>query len=230
MNENQDQDERRRYTQLSARWALLAYGFRPFFLLAGIYGALGPPVLLATYTGLVEIDLGWPVTLWHGHEMIFGFVVAAIAGFLFTAVANWTGRAPVRGATLGALVGLWLAGRLAMAFAGALPAALVAVVDLALLPVLAALALGELIAGRNRRNLPFPALLMVLFVANLLTHLERLSGELGLRTCRFAGFREDIPNLLSLMDVFALPSILEGFPQVLRHSSRLRKVIGAERI
>ncbi len=153
---------------------LLAFGFRPFFLLAGLAGALTPPVFLAAYTGLIDADFGWPVTYWHGHEMIFGFVVAAVAGFLFTALANWTGRAPVRGATLGILVGLWLAGRAAMALAGVLPAALVAVVDLALLPALAVLVLRELIRGRNRRNMPFPVLLMVLFAANLLFHLERL--------------------------------------------------------
>lgn len=153
---------------------LLAFGFRPFFLLAGLAGALGPPIFLAAYTGLIDADFGWPVTVWHGHEMIFGFVMAAVAGFLFTALANWTGRAPVRGATLGILVGLWLAGRAAMALAGVLPAALVAAVDLALVPALAVLVLRELIRGRNRRNLPFPALLMVLFAANLLFHLERL--------------------------------------------------------
>ena len=153
---------------------LLAFGFRPFFLLAGLAGALTPPVFLAAYTGLIDADFGGPVTYWHGHEMIFGFVVAAVAGFLFTALANWTGRAPVRGATLGALVGLWLAGRAAMALAGFLPALLVAVVDLALLPALGVLVLRELIRGRNRRNLPFPVLLMVLFAANLLFHLERL--------------------------------------------------------
>jgi uncharacterized protein involved in response to NO len=166
--------ERERFDEPTARWVLLAFGFRPFFLLAGLAGALGPAVILAVYTGLIDADFGGPVTVWHGHEMIFGFVVVAVAGFLFTALANWTGRAPVRGATLGALVGLWLAGRAAMALAGVLPAALVAMVDLALLPALAVLVLRELIRGRNRRNMPFPVLLMVLFVANLLFHLERL--------------------------------------------------------
>lgn len=166
--------ERERFDEPSARWVLLAFGFRPFFLLAGLAGALTPPVFLAAYTGLIGADFGGPVTYWHGHEMIFGFVLAAVAGFLFTALANWTGRAPVRGATLGILVGLWLAGRAAMALAGVLPAALVAAVDLALLPALAVLVLRELIRGRNRRNMPFPVLLMVLFAANLLFHLERL--------------------------------------------------------
>jgi uncharacterized protein involved in response to NO len=67
--------------------------------------------------------------LWHGHEMLFGFVTAAIAGFLLTAVPAWTGTAPVRGAPLAALVVAWLAGRAALAFAGSLPAGLVAVAD-----------------------------------------------------------------------------------------------------
>ena len=60
--------------------------------------------------------------------------------------------------------------------------------------------------------------------------LERLRGGLGLRTCCFAGFREDIPNLLSLMDIFALPSILEGFPQVLLEAMATARPIVATQI
>jgi len=60
--------------------------------------------------------------------------------------------------------------------------------------------------------------------------LERLAGDLGLRTCCFTGFREDIPSLLSLMDVFALPSILEGFPQVLLEAMAAGRPIVATRI
>lgn len=60
--------------------------------------------------------------------------------------------------------------------------------------------------------------------------LERLAADLGLRTCCFTGFREDIPSLLSLMDVFALPSILEGFPQVLLEAMAAGRPIVATRI
>jgi hypothetical protein len=44
---------------------------------------------------------------WHTHEMLFGFVLAAVAGFLLTAIPNWTGRRPLSGAPLTLLAGLW---------------------------------------------------------------------------------------------------------------------------
>ena len=49
---------------------------------------------------------------WHIHEMLFGFVMATIAGFLLTAIPNWTGRQPVSGAPLALLAALWLLGRI----------------------------------------------------------------------------------------------------------------------
>lgn len=60
--------------------------------------------------------------------------------------------------------------------------------------------------------------------------LEQLSQELGLRTCRFTGLREDVPELLSLMDVFALPSILEGLPRVLLEALAMARPVVAARI
>ena len=65
-----------------------------------MFGWLAPPV---------EMEVSW-----HAHQMVYGFVAAALAGFMLTAVPNWTGAPPLRGAPLAALTLLWLAGRLAM--------------------------------------------------------------------------------------------------------------------
>src|SRR3546814_20523951 len=106
--------------------------------------------------------------------MLFGFVAAAITGFMLTAIPNWTGRKGYSGAPLIFLVGLWLAGRLAMWLAGPLPGVLVAVVDLAFFPCLVAVVAPSLIKAGRLHNLPFPLFLMLLFTANLLFHLEWL--------------------------------------------------------
>src|SRR6185437_4067397 len=85
------------------RSAFLSYGFRPFFLLAALSAILTLAGLFAGLVlGLWPSD-GLPIGRWHGHEMLFGFVAAAIAGFLLTAVPTWTNRPPMAGAPLAAL-------------------------------------------------------------------------------------------------------------------------------
>ena len=64
----------------------------------------------------------------------------------------------------------------------------------------------------------------------LRSSLERLVAQLGLRRCHFAGFRADIPRVLSIMDIFALPSILEGLPRVLLEALALARPVVATRI
>jgi len=164
--------------------ALLSAGFRPFFLLAGLWAALAVPLWLAVLSGRVALPSAFDPVTWHGHEMLFGFAQAAVAGFLLTAVPNWTGRMPIQGWGLGALALLFVAGRLAVAGSAEIAAA-AAVVDLAFpLLLLAALA-REILAGRNWRNLPMLLALGLIALANGLTHLEALgwadSGALGLR-------------------------------------------------
>ena len=57
---------------------------------------------------------GLNATIWHIHEMLFGFVAAIIVGFLLTAVQTWTGIASIKGSHLMALVTLWLFARVIM--------------------------------------------------------------------------------------------------------------------
>lgn len=108
--------------------------------------------------------------VWHGHEMLFGFTGAAIAGFLLTAVPNWTGLPTPRGAALGGLVALWLAGRLAT-LTDQVPMPVAAAVDLAFLPAVGAGIAFPLIRARRWTNLIFLPILGVLTVANALVWL-----------------------------------------------------------
>jgi uncharacterized protein involved in response to NO len=152
--------------------AFLAQGFRPFFLAAAVWSAAALAlwiVMLATGTSLPS---RFEPLAWHIHEMLFGFVMAAVAGFLLTAVPNWTQRRPVSGAPLAWLAALWLLGRAACLVSALLPAALAVVADLAFPVALIAVVARELVAGGNRRNLPMVAPVAVLGIANLLMHLE----------------------------------------------------------
>jgi uncharacterized protein involved in response to NO len=162
-------------------WAPFALGFRPFFLAAGIYAVLLMALWLLVLRGGLDIREMSPL-IWHGHEMLFGFTVAVIAGFLLTAAQNWTGIRSPSGPSLIALFLLWLAGRLCFLLPG-LPAALVAGVDLLFLPVLALTLAWPILKARQLKNAPFPLMLLVLAGANLLVHLEasgRLAAHPGL--------------------------------------------------
>jgi uncharacterized protein involved in response to NO len=161
--------------------ALFNYGFRPFFLLAGVQAIFVMAVWLAVLHG-VAWEMAWlaPVQ-WHTHEMIFGFVAAALAGFLLTAVASWTGQRGFAGPPLMVLVAVWLAGRIAMAPGLGVPQSLAAAIDLAFLPIVAIAVTPSLVRAGNVRNFPLIAFLLLLFCANLLFHVPGLSTRLGIQ-------------------------------------------------
>jgi uncharacterized protein involved in response to NO len=146
-----------------SRFALFDYGFRPFFLLAGLYACLLVPAWLYFYAHHGAPFGALPRVYWHSHEMIYGFVAAAIAGFLLTAVPSWTGARGHAGAPLCALVVLWLAGRIAMSAVGALPFWMTVLAELAFLPALAALLAPSLFRSSNR-NTPLLAVIGLLWL------------------------------------------------------------------
>ncbi len=84
--------------------SVFAYGFRPFFLLAGIYATIVIPVWTFSLYGYTLPGLQRPVLIWHAHEMVFGIFVAAVAGFLLTAIPSWTNRRGFAGTPLIGLV------------------------------------------------------------------------------------------------------------------------------
>lgn len=140
---------------------ILQNSFRPFFLGGAIWAAVLVPLWVAEYLGWTGFLHGMTG---HAHEMLYGFLAAIICGFALTAIPNWTGRAPVAGTGLAVLFALWLAGRVAyLADGGSWSLWL----DHAFLPVLSAVVVREILAGKNWRNLPI-ALLIVLFT---LSHL-----------------------------------------------------------
>jgi uncharacterized protein involved in response to NO len=153
---------------------LFTAGFRPFFLAAAGWAALAMAVWLPLMNGGLALPSRFDPLSWHVHEMLFGFVMAAVGGFLLTAIPNWTGRDPVAGRPLVMLVSLWLLGRIACLISDLLPAWLTPALDLAFPVALEVVAARELVAAGNRRNYPLLAPVAVLAIANLLTHLQTL--------------------------------------------------------
>lgn len=148
-------------------WPLLRLGFRPFYLGAAAFALLAVPYWIAGLLGLMALLSTMPPLLWHAHEMLYGFAVAVIVGFLLTAGKAWTGLATPRGATLAVMAGLWLAARLSAVGA---PYAVYAVLDVLLLPWVAFVLIQVLLKAGNHRNLPLGAILLLLAIANLSFH------------------------------------------------------------
>jgi uncharacterized protein involved in response to NO len=183
---------------------LLRAGFRPFFLLAGLQAALMVPLWLIFLSGH-----GAPAVtplLWHGHEMVFGFAVAAVCGFLLTAVPNWTGAAGVKGLPLAGLVLLWLVARIG--FLGGLPLWLAATCDILLLPALGGLLARPLILAGKPRNMMFLVLLSILTICDGLLLAEMLGWAQTGRAGLYGGI-----FLLLLMIAVVGGRIIPGFTQ-----------------
>jgi uncharacterized protein involved in response to NO len=187
-----------------------SFGFRPFFLFSAVWAAVAVPVWVASMT-LGDGSVGsMDGRLWHIHEMLFGYLAGVIAGFLLTAVPNWTGRLPVTGLKLTGLFALWAAGRAA----GFLPASMsvpAAVIDSAFLVVFAALIWREVLAARNRRNLPVCLMVSVLAAANIAFHLRDqvpLFGPGGERAAVAV-----ITGLIALIGGRVTPSFTQNWTQ-----------------
>src|SRR6476619_5968559 len=152
------------------RFALWDLGFRPFYLLASTFAALSIPLWALQFSGVLgHAYLNGP--LWHAHEMLFGFVLAVVVGFLFTAGRNWSNRPTPSGAALAALAALWLAARVLVLT----PWIWASAIASAAFPIAAAVGLAiPLVGAGNRRNYFFVVLLVLLGCADLALHLSLL--------------------------------------------------------
>jgi len=161
-------------------FTLFSYGFRPFFLLAGLYAVVPTgTVYLALVSGQWP-DAALPLFAWHGHELLFGFVAAAMAGFLLTAVPTWTDTRAVSGIPLICLVLLWVAGRVVSLPWLQTPNVFAQMLSVAFFPALAVTVAIPLARTGNFRNLPFILLLALLFLGDLAFHAQNLGWFDGL--------------------------------------------------
>ena len=153
-------------------FALWALGFRPFYLLGAAYAALAVVLWGLQFAGVLPFE-ALPGPSWHGHEMLFGFALAIIAGFLLTAVRNWTQQPTPTGGWLAALVALWVVARILMYTPWT---ALSAAANTAF-PLALAVGIGiPLVRAGNRRNYFFLALLAGIAAATLAMHLSAMDA------------------------------------------------------
>jgi uncharacterized protein involved in response to NO len=200
--------------------AWLALGFRPFYLLAAMLAASSVPVWVAQFFGVLpQAEFVAPMA-WHTHEMVFGFAVAVITGFLFTAVRNWTGLPTPAGRPLGALVLLWLLGRIFMLTG---PGWAAAIADIAFLPAIAWFLWQPLRRVRNRNQF-FVVILLLLAALNAGFHLAH-AGAIALSSIVWVH-----AALLLVVLVVAIMGgrVIPAFTRNAIPSARTRSVPGIE--
>lgn len=155
--------------------------FRPFFLAASAFITLAFALWALVLSNSLPASLtdyqpygGW--FSWHSHEMIFGFVQAVAIGFLLTASRNWAGQEGISSNFIKLLILSWLLARLAWLIP-VTPVFLIISLDV-LTPALAAIALGQTLAGGERdhgkgsqsHNWPFVGLLSIFALIQLVFH------------------------------------------------------------
>lgn len=150
---------------------LFAYPFRIFFLSAAVLSVTAIPAWLWMLFGSGQAALGLSPLQWHQHEMLFGFLDAAIAGFLLTAICNWTGTKALHGVPLAALWTVWLAARILVLLRG-VPEWLVVGVDLAFLPLVTLDAGRRIWTTHQYRQLPVLVVLTLLWLMDAGFHLS----------------------------------------------------------
>ena len=200
---------------------VLQTGFRIFFLGAAAYAVLSMAFWFVFYVAGGNIFVAMPLTVWHGHEMIFGFTMAVVAGFLLTAVMNWTGLPTLNGWPLLILFLFWAMARVFAFMPTSFHLWPMALCDTAFLVFLSGAVMRPIIAARQwRQSAVFSKLILVLS-SGIVFYGALFHADLKVerKALRFAVYM--IVSLIFMISRRILPFFIErgvGYPVTLRNS------------
>lgn len=179
--------------------ALFNLGFRPFFLGAGLCAVASMSLWALIYSARLEIPLnGLTASQWHAHEMIYGYALAVIAGFLLTAIRNWTAIPTPTGLPLAILFATWLGARLLLLF-GTRYIELAAAADMLFILLLMPACLMPIVRTRQWRQTAVLSKLILLGTGNLLFYAGALGMlEHGVQWSLYGGFYLIIALILTM--------------------------------
>lgn len=150
-------------------WPLFRLGFRVFFLGGALFSAVAMFLWLLSLVGVNSLPGVTNPIWWHAHEMLFGFALAIVAGFVLTAMQTWTGIPGVKSWPLALVSLLWLLPRLSLPLWGELTTWII-VLDLAWLLLVAGMLAQQVIAVKQWRNLFFVPLFLLFTLLNALSY------------------------------------------------------------
>ncbi len=193
--------DKRKALSIPPVWRL---AFRPFFLAGSLYALVAIPLWLLAFFGALpdwQPTGGW--LAWHRHEMLFGFALAIVAGFLLTAVQTWTGQPSLSGKPLVVLAVIWLAARIGWLVN--LPLVVLIPLELLFLIVLAAQMARLLLAVKQTRNYPIVAVLGLLVVVDAVVLAGLAQGNDALQRQGILGGLWLVAALMSLIGGRVIP-------------------------
>jgi len=202
--------------------AWLRLGFRPFFLAAGAFAVVSMLIWFASYSQGISFPFtGLSPVTWHAHEMIYGYSLAVVAGFLLTAVGNWTGRATLSGLPLLLLFLLWLLARVLLLTGGDSWQLVAAIADLFFLAGVTLAIAVSIVRARLWPNLVIVIKLVLLLASNMVFFLGAAGHlEQGIYWGLYSGLYL-VLALIFMLSRRVLPFFIEkgvGYPVELRNS------------
>ena len=177
---------------------VLRLGFRPFFLGAGFYAL----VAISLWALIYGYDynpalMGLTPAIWHAHEMLFGYALAVVAGFLLTAIKNWTGLQTIRGAGLLLMFMLWLIARLLSLNIVDVPLLIMSIFDLSFMLMLVVATAYPVFKAKQYAQLGIISKVVLMLVSNALFYLGALGVlEQGMHWGLYSGMYMIIALLL----------------------------------
>ena len=196
---------------------ILSLGFRPFFIGAGLYAVLSIGLWMAVFLFSMPLPLtSVSIIEWHIHEMIYGYSIAVIAGFLLTAVRNWTGIQTLHGSGLLILLALWMLARITFSITAHIEVA--GILDIAFMLMLLVSVSIPCIQAKQWQQLAILSTLLLLAAGNILFYLGAI-GQLaqGVHWGLYGGLYL-IVGLILIMARRVVPFFIErgvGYPVTL---------------
>lgn len=161
--------------------AFFQLAFRSSFILGSIASILAMVYWLGFLNAWWQLNpTGLTPTVWHLHEMLFGFGATIATGFVLTAVQTWTGRPSIKGAPLLALLSLWCIIRVFFFINSTATVILATVLQGVWWVSIIAVYAHLVLAAKNRRNYLF----IPLFSVMALLEMALLISELTIETAQ----------------------------------------------
>ncbi|MDH5473901.1 MAG: NnrS family protein [Gammaproteobacteria bacterium] len=174
----------------TGKYAFLQLGFRPFFSAAFGFATFGILAWMLIYFSVWSLPAeNYNVVSWHAHEMVFGYTLAVVAGFLLTAIKNWTGVQTINGKPLLVLFLFWLTARILPFIIPQTLLYLVVIFDLSFNLLLVIAASHPILKARQWQNIAFPVICLFLLISNSIFYLGLMDIWVqGIHYGIYAGF------------------------------------------